>query len=94
MFHTQCFQGYAGEKGQDNINSTQFPQDLEMWAMLCVAFLCKILMSSFQSSLKRVLRLLEDFVVPVQVIGFETQLVRFSRVLLPLPMQLSFSIHY
>lgn len=37
---------------QDNINSTQFPQDLEMWSMLCVHFLCKILMNSFQSSPK------------------------------------------
>lgn len=55
VFHTQCFQGCAGEKGQDNINSTQFPQDLEMWATLCVAFLYKTLMNSFRSSLvKRV----------------------------------------
>lgn len=39
VFHTQCFQGYTGKTEQDNIHSIQFPQDLEMWATLCVPFL-------------------------------------------------------
>lgn len=41
--------------------------------MLCVAFLCKILINSFQSSLKTssaLFQLLEDFVVLVQEIEF------------------------
>lgn len=48
-FCAQRFQGCAGEgKGRMTSISLNFPEDLEKWALLCVAFLCKILINSFQ----------------------------------------------